>query len=898
MPTPAYPSRGTWEFYNETGDFPFWMVLGSINIQQGHINDVAILSGIVIDLDASLSWSNEDLIWAKFGGTRIFAGNVKVIGDAWSDDAGLGVRRFDIEAQDFTPRLADALIRRRADRKREKAKRRARWLLRYMANVFPVDWDLSGVPDVYVEKANHYGYSVDDGLETLDQDARLFHYLDFDDDEDGVPTVHIFRNETLPAPWNADNDTPDLATSFPFRQFWRERDSVQLANAVLVEPSQRGKARWSRNASSINLFGRRERFISDVNLKNVQQAVNTGERSLAQYDTPLIHGRFVAHEPGLYAGMTFELTEALHQLEQITYVIESVTITASDAHDADQTAYLKTQVGFANRRRRKRRGGSTRAANKTARGRQGEVADVDPVLIDAFGRTVAPPTIIDGSGAGSFVFAGIAVIGRESDEAQTDIPFSFATGALGQVTVPGSYVGAPPANPHTSRPSWTSCGAFDNAFAGYLEYEKWYKLTVPAHPGSMAGIKVTLATDDPGGWQGPSYGAVASMLIAVRTGPPTAMRQGTVIGSLAANSSATLTIPGGLVPDAGNVLYLGYRPSWQNEGIDDPERHVCGFIWPFMCPSYLKDSAGIEYAGHSGRMEVIAPGAATWRTYSVAEQDYGATSPPATAPWGPHQWVSGGSSGSPVAEIDGEALTVTATANSAKSFVLQGERENPDEEWGPWSDMSFLAEAVFEIDALGSTTEAGVRRLELVATGEGEKVFGYVHFGDTSREMGIEVIGPASADYKAITLTTGERWKVRIDTRSGYVRAKLWKASERMPTGWHVSAAMDETEDDADNLTLTFRVGNVTGSQSCRVHRISMQAGAPAGARIVSEYLGVAPGTSSTFYTSHQFEPGSLVFGVNGHRIRPSASDSDLAKGILDGKPTAGSRMRATYTVA
>ena len=143
------------------------------------------------------------------------------------------------------------------------------------------------MPDVFVEKRNFYGASIEEALQSTADEARLFFYVDFDQNADGKPTVHVFRNEAIAAPFAMDNE-PDYSTTYPFREFKRERDSVELATAVLVEPKNRKDSKWSKDTGSIALYGRQERFISDFDLKGTTQATNVGERALAQYDTPQV----------------------------------------------------------------------------------------------------------------------------------------------------------------------------------------------------------------------------------------------------------------------------------------------------------------------------------------------------------------------------------------------------------------------------------------------------------------------------------------------------------------------------------------------------------------------------------------------------------------------------------
>jgi len=590
--------------------------------------------------------------------------------------------------------------------------------------------------------------------------------------------------------------------------------------------------------------------------------------------------------------MTFTLSEAKHSISGASYIIESVDIIALDPHDDAGTAYLKTVVEFTDRRRGHFRGRGSTSPNKNARKRIGTTAEADPHPIDKFGRINSPPTVIDGS---TIVAGDLTLYGRgRTGENQwtVPIPFFWSVPALKRV---GSYVGAW-YRAHTQRTADSTCVSLDNQFTGWHEQEIWYRYLMPAHPASMVGIELILQADSPEGYaEGANTGTGILEVMASAT-LPTDTRQGVLVAELHPDAvDLTATIPSEAIPAEGSYLYVGYRTKWQADYYD----WTCGWVWPYGSPEAVYAVlSGNPWSGYSGRAAVIAPRAAVWQVLSAGSTAMGAMED-GDQPWeGGHTWQDGGVVGAPAYEVDGAAFKVSSTANSAKALTVFGEREDATEPWGPWSDADWMVEVVFEVDVLGLVGQPGTRAIEVVTTGEDERHVGTIHLGDGTRAMGISVDGGTESDYAAVTLTTGTKWVAQFDSRSGKLKGKIWKQSLKKPAAWNVECNLTLTEDEGDSFTMNVQVGNVTGAQIVRIHRLRAAQAAVSGERVIKEYLGIADGTTATFYTSHQYVRGSLRALVNGQQVRPIGTDEDLAKFILDGKPKNGSWMRATYVAA
>jgi hypothetical protein len=718
--------------------------------------------------------------------------------------------------------------------------------------------DLSHIPDEVVEAYDYFGATVDEGLAHIADELRLHYFIDLDN------VFQMYRSDTVPAPFDLDNDAPDYVTTYPFREWSYARDSVELANAVLVEPEKRKHSRWSVDSTSIAAYGRQERFVSDGNLHRAKQARNVGARTLATTKDPTVEGGAIVDEPGIWAGMTVHVTEALWERDEDVFV-SNVEIVGVDPHDDEGEAYLRSTLTFSDKRRRRR--AAKDSINKNTRRRPGQVSDVNPYDIDAFGRVVAPPSWSEDASLG-ILNTYQASRGQTVD--WDDIPFSVGSAAIAQAS---SYVGQ-------WYKAWTTedcgCPGLDNCFKGWMDIERWYYITVPAHPADAAGVLIAASAPALDGVAG-SYGA----RVVVRSAYPTDTWQGTPVGTI--NAAGDIFIPIGLVPAAGGVLHVGLQAGWQcNYGMT-----VCGWTWPF--------TSGAENSGRY-RASLSSP---RWAVWDTEGGDMGSAATVAKAPWeGGNEWRDGGTEGSPVYGADGEAYYVTAEALGGHGLYMVGEREDEDEPRGPWSDTAWGVEVTFDVDAVGDVGTSGPRHIQVTTTGEGEAAVGTVHLGDSATAPGISVGGPTTTVYRAVTIVAGDRYRVRFDTRSGKVRGKLWRVLDGEPAAWDVETPMEETEDDADRWSLWVRCGNGVGdSQTVRIFRIRAQQDADDGKRVEKEYIGLASGTENRFASCHPFREGTLRAFVNGIGVGPSWEDGDGAAFKVDFWPTARSIIRASYVV-
>lgn len=871
LPVPeGYPGRGDWLFHSVTRDFDFTPTLESILIAQSHPEGLATISCRVVDEDASLVFANEDEAYATFRGTRIWAGHITVPGETQLQE--IGPRVWELTGTDYTAKLDHAIVRREQKRKREKIRRRIRWILNQLR---PSVWTLDGkeidVPDQYVEPYDYYGATIREALQQVADEKRLFFYVDLDN------VFHMFRTETIAAPFSLDNEAPDYVSTFPLYEWNRTPDSTELANAILVEPEHRSRARWSKDAESITAYRRHERFISDTNLENAQQATNVGERALAQSKDPEDEATCVVKEPGLRAGMTIGIREAKWD-HDFSRIIESVEIHAVDPHDEAGEAMLYQELTLVERKPGRGGRGHSPGQNRNTRTRPGRTADTEPRVLDDFPTDVPAPTITTGTtitsaiGQRWSVSRGVDLSGNDDGPIVTFSPtLAFAQSSIGHEP---AYEGA-------------------NTHRGWWEREAWWHYSVPTHPASPAGHRVTLNP-----MVSPSGYALAPgvfLEIVVRDSVPTDIRQGTLVGTLpVATTGAVVDIPIGLIPDAGGDVWIGVRAGWQA----DYGASATGYwTWPYASTATQLDSNGVGYLGRSGRdLAPVLQGSAVWLVYSSAGGDLGSIASPTGAPYqGGNAYHDAGSEGSPVYSVS--AGTLQLTGPGAHGWYVLGSREDDDEPVGAWSDVAWGTEITFSVSSTDAT-DTGTRAIEITTTGEGEKTIGTVHLGDTTRAEGISVGGPDVVQYAPVDISTVDRWRALFDSRSGEMRGKLFLATTRQPANWLLRTTMGETEDDADRYALWLRAGADGTPPTIRIHRIRYLPPARPGSRVVRELLGRADGLTKRFYPSHAFREGSLRIMVNGTPIAPETEDPDGLWGQLDWWPTTGATIRATYIVA
>lgn len=333
----ALPERLEWEFRNITQAAYFWPTLDSIGISDDQ-DDLATFSCEVVDEDESLTFLDEDRIRVRHNGVSVFEGHIKTL--TRRERSEMGPRSFAIEAQDYTAKLDDSVIDHERAFPAESLADRIDRILSYLN--YPITTTHVNLPSEDCDKGEFDGMTVREALDQEADEHRLSLYVDFDRD------LHLFRTETITAPWTLDDESPDFVGSFPYREWEHGTDSVELANAVYVQGEKASS--WVTDAPSIAAYGRQERTVSDEDIVTANQRANFGARALAQTKDPQVEGHFTLEYPGLRAGMTILLSNDLFGFSEAVFIVTHVDVEAVDPADDDGKSWARYNVTYSDRR--------------------------------------------------------------------------------------------------------------------------------------------------------------------------------------------------------------------------------------------------------------------------------------------------------------------------------------------------------------------------------------------------------------------------------------------------------------------------------------------------------------------------------------------------------------------
>ncbi len=509
----SYPSRGAWRFRNQTRGFDFWPTLDSVLISEAHPEDLATFSCSVVDRDASLVFEPEDRVWVTFAGTRIFAGHLKAVEESQLSE--VGPRVYGLDAQDYTAKLDDSVIDHPAERASESVASRVAWILGFLN--FSITTDHVDPPSMTLDAATYDGMTVREALDQVADEARVHWYVDFDAD------LHLARDEVVSAPFALDDTDPDHVTSFPYSEYRRSRDTTDLATAVYVQGES--DQSWVTDSGAIATWGRQERSVNDGDLRTSTQRARAGDRALAEQAAPVVDGSLVCWEPGLRGGMKATLRNDLWSLDT-TIVLISVDITAVDPHDEDGEAYLRCEVRFRDRRRR--RSSHRDVTNRNTRKRKGASSDAEADVTD--GTTLAVTarqschdSLVEDAWSGLFA-AGTPYVGSWISQNTA-------------YTVSGCPLGGGLWGP------------------GGVTWEAWYTVGASGIGGSL-GARVEIGAL--GSLLGVADGG--TFLVGWANAAPSHLRDFTVIGTIG-DVGGTVYVPGSLIVDGG-TNFLVIAPAW------------------------------------------------------------------------------------------------------------------------------------------------------------------------------------------------------------------------------------------------------------------------------------------------------------------------------------------------
>jgi len=481
-------------------------------------------------------------------------------------------------------------------------------------------------------------------------------------------------------------------------------------------------------------------------------------------------------------------------------------------------------------------------------------ADTTCYLLDDFARTYTTGTYSAGD-------AWTAAVQWEARE-RHDTPFYMVVDTPVYNHSIDSSLGGGGAIPYTENPGW-GCEGKDFTFWGWFEQSNWFQYTVPAHPGSMAGIVLGAVT-----FSGHGLGAN----VMVSTSAPTSIRDGTIVGHCPSGVSTTVFVPGALIPAEGQDLWVGYVPAWQA----DLGAILCGFTWPWM---------GGDPNSAKGVLSPISE-SATWQTWDSGTDDWGgALGDGVSGAWweGNLPWSVGFTGGSLGLDGDNLYLTVAAgsqeilTATMVGASLYNPDDSNDDPLGEPWTDeLGVRMKVRFKLTTAGDVTEAGSRYISFSWHTGREVHEGTVWLGDLTHAQGLSVISEGTAVETTKDITEDSWMWFSLDARNPeYLRARMWAEAGAYGSGepavYDAQVAVgDDTESASTGnyFKVVISAGNQTGAdQTVEIDAIWF-CGAGEDCEWVEERIGQGDGVTNVYATTQPYKPSSLWFFVDGHHVR------------------------------
>jgi len=907
-----YPSRGAWQFHNVSQSQNFWPVLESINVEELHPDGLSTFSCNVL-FDGVVDFDNEDRVWVKFDGNKIWGGHIRVMNKTFLQNQ-IGIQKmWELEGQDYTAKLDDSVVVYERDRPRETAASRVAFILDSLNfNLTTGDVNL---PSESVERANYENMTVGEALRQVADELILHLYVDFGPDDGGPPGLHMFRSETLASPFDLTDSSPNFSTTFPYSELVISRDSQDLKTAVHVVGDK--IRRWVPG-TTIGTYGRQEIGITDLSLRTEAQLLAAGNRVLDQNDRPEIHGTVLIHEPGMRAGMRFGLVNTPWGINT-NYFVEQVAMEAPDPHDEDGKALLFTRLSFTDKRRVGRMPGGGRRRDRT---KKGDGRDGGDSGAGDSGGTQHPP----GTGGGTepnedpdppedtggeflienwtrLVGSYPADVGRETlTSTGTSHAFPIPGGGADGDCVLLFYVTTEDANTMASQ------------FSGWHLLESVTGLGSPATSGGALAFFIT-AGDNPGTSvtvTTPGSETVLGVTALIQGGP---LSTADISHSQQTNTNATPSVSGWTGENelaftvgadsqavAGGSIGLPYVLV-ENlvsgfAGLRIHEANVTGAINP---PDYTSSASGEQFCFTL---------ALRYHDPEWGRLPYG-QGVQLDNPWeGGNTYVKVSSGSATVSGASG-AGTISMSSTASVSMMLRSDAPDDDngEPWEPWADGDARFRIKWKVNPLGSTGNAHPQYLEFQCISAPWRGQFRINLGDAATwvyqtggdEVGVVVGQTASevwSDFVPKTLAADTYYWTICDFRDTRVRMKTWAYGSAEPVAWDIDVAkVDEDlgEDDVSQWYITC-VG-ISGMVFSFDEEYAQTTDAGSGGQEPGdEDLPLGDGTTTTWTLRPWVGPIWLY--VDGILTEPASKDPVAGTVTFDRAPSRGAYIVALYTAA
>ena len=514
-------------------------------------------------------------------------------------------------------------------------------------------------------------------------------------------------------------------------------------------------------------------------------------------------------------------------------------------------------------------------------------------VFDDYDRTWTQPTIVTGASLG--ISASYGYIVEEMYGSSTDSGGSYGgtTVATGLSAFDGvtSAVGTT-AFGHSSPPSWSTCTGLSFTFAGWQRKSSWLSFTMPAHVANVAGMTIELSSSI---LAKRSHMAGWSLSVFVGTSEPTEPQSGTYVGELDVGSAGTdVFIPLASLPAEGETCYILVSAGW-DATYGDP--NSCGSDWPY--------NTGVGDSGKASPSVVTLP---VWNTFSGGDHDLGTTPDHGDADDGidrTQPWWDGainlnylGNSGTPVAYgMTNGHIFVTADAPAGIHLSYEADGDADGAKDAPWSFDGWAYTQEFEVDVAAIATEDGPRRIRWRDI-SGNEVTATVYFGTPTQASGFGLDTGDGETFVAMSFSAATRYAVRVDTRGGKGRMRVWEVSSGEPAKWAIDIALGDGTNTGDRLEIDMLIGNGSANPDVTLTLYKLVAcGTADDCYWLDQWLGTGDGETVSFFTPQRYARASLKVRVDGFWVTPSETDPYTGEFRMDHPPDPGAFMRAHYLV-
>lgn len=300
-----------WRWLNLTDDVPFTpdVVIDGASVVNSQPCNLATCTArltddvLANDIEIAVDITENGVDW-----DRIFAGDVF---DYMDTHIIATEPEWRFAARDYTARLDRTAITEGDRTVSESVEDRVLWIMGHTPS-----WDITtGGVEAISTTVDPHDYTGMTRREALDHVAGLvgaLYYVDFDKD-----LVFRLATDVVAAPF--DLEYPGSPpTSYPYSNFEYVAGVINQADAVYVFGDKVATVRVRAGAPIEDL--RKHRVVVNSGIKTLTTAEQVGDQELERVGTATVRGSLRLYKPGLFPGMTVQLTNAEHAIDEAVII--------------------------------------------------------------------------------------------------------------------------------------------------------------------------------------------------------------------------------------------------------------------------------------------------------------------------------------------------------------------------------------------------------------------------------------------------------------------------------------------------------------------------------------------------------------------------------------------------